>query len=569
MNIIPFKESFLLSEKVSNSEIKSVFNDPNIIVGIEYEFLLDEKLIKDEKYINEITNQYDNFSSQLEDFVDSLYDIGYNNYYYDYLKEICEKVLKLENLEKHLHRYDIQQIEAYIKQDMLSRHHQIWSILYKIQGVINSEIGLPDSELISPETYVYERMHEIYFPSVNDELKDFFEEHYGTNIQDNIDNLDWWKYCEMIYMSSKRMFFSDIQNEIFGTSQSPENLYEDSKVLNIEDFPYWDKLPFDDYEFGDPFGAYDTWFITTDASLPENGVEIISPTMSIKDALKYMKGMFDFIEKYGKTKYKTGLHVNMSYKGKHLRELDTLKLMLFMDEGFVWKYFPGRENNRYAESNFYELIRTIQNQQKDPELEQIADVLVDKYRNKVKGPNEKFFGINTSNEDRIEFRYLGGSGYHKKYDKIQTAIGKYAVYLKIGLDPKERQKEYILKLERLYNKYAKKETNSTKTIRDVPRIVLTQSHRIRLSDIDKYINNSPLVDRNRSTLRRMSDLARERGWNDVVFALIPNKSEYEKKLRNAGFDARPFNDLNLKDYVKGFEGTGSYKGEYLLYYYRK
>jgi hypothetical protein len=213
--------------------------------------------------------------------------------------------------------------------------------------------------------------------------------------------------------------------------------------------------------------------------LPTGGVEIISPIMDIKTALDYMKKMFEFIKKHGETTRDTGLHVNMSYKGKPLRELDTLKLMLFMDEGWVWRHFPERKDNRYAKSNFDEIKDNIQSDaEKHPELEKITNNLVQKYKQKVKGPDEKFFGINTSHDDRIEFRYLGSSNYHKKYNDIQTAIGKYAFYLKIGLDPKERQNEYVLKLERLFNKYSP--TNLIKYSDDIPSIILDNSFWIPL-----------------------------------------------------------------------------------------
>jgi hypothetical protein len=174
----------------------------------------------------------------------------------------------------------------------------------------------------------------------------------------------------------------------------------------IEEYQHWDDLPFDDYQIGKYHSAdadSPFWRIEYDTSLlpEEGGVEIVSPKMPVREALKYMKGMFDFIKKHGKTTSKTGLHVNMSYEGKSLSEIDELKLMLFMDEDWVWKKFPERIENKYAASNYDHIIDSIKLGMidKNPELEQISDKLIGKYKNTLKGPKEKYFGINTKNEN--------------------------------------------------------------------------------------------------------------------------------------------------------------------------
>jgi len=528
--MISFKNSFLLSEKVSHSEIKSALNDSNILVGIEYEFLLDD-YNNDFDYIEDMESLYNDFRHDLHNYVDDIYKIL--DEYRVHLNEIVEKVLSLGNVEKKLNKYEIKQLTRFSENYIyFSNVHLIYDILS------NNEDFIFDNLKIKPEgpyKFILDELDNIPKPHLPNDLIDYYynNDSYSVNIDDNYENLNWTDLVDDIFEKSKNGMLNFIIDYVFESAGSPKtvNMIMDPE-MKLESYPHWDDLPFDNYDFG----RYDD---------------------------------SKFIKKYGSTNHRCGLHINMSYKGKSLSELDTLKLMLFMDEGFVWKYFPERKNNNYAESNYNYIVSVIEGNIKDNELEKITNVLVDKYREKVKTPNEKFFGINTSNYNRIEFRYLGSSGYHKKYDRMQTAIGKYAFYLKIALDPNARKKEYILKLERLFNKYGKEESNKQFTIRDVPRIVLTESHRIPLSKLSPYINQSPLTNSTKSLLRRIRDVAKERGWDDVVFAFVPNISLYENKLKKAGFSYKDIADINFKDYIKGFEGSGPDKDEYLIYYYRQ
>jgi hypothetical protein len=557
--MISFKNSFLLTEKVSNSEIRSALNDSNIRVGIEYEFILTDFNQFDPDYINRMENLYRSYVESVKQYIKKLQNIYFIDYFKIYLVPLADKMIANQT------KYEINPEDLNLMMDKGMRSNPTnFTYLYNLLSNYNREVS-------SPIDYLLDHLPK-NIPSLPRELEDFYYENgfeYGEQLEDVLEEL----IVDNEILSMPLLgALSEVLQKVMDTEDSPAD-FEYNSFGNdqdiLENYPFWDDLPFNDYDINEYTSNYSRWTITTDASLPTGGVEIISPIMDIKTALDYMKKMFEFIKKHGETNSRCGLHVNMSYKGISLSNLDELKLMLFMDEGWVWKFFPERYDNEYTKSNFDEIRDMVSNSTKNTELEKITNNLVQKYKQKIKGPDEKFFGINTSHDDRIEFRYLGSSNYHKKYHDIQTAIGKYAFYLKIALDPKERQKEYVLKLERLFNKYAKNDEKTKKKTRDVPRIVLTQSHRIRLSDIDKYINTSPLSDDLKYRLRVARDRAKERGLLDVVFAFVPYKTDYEKKLTKAGFAFKKINDEKLKDYIKGFDGTGSNKDEYLLYYYQK
>jgi hypothetical protein len=184
--------------------------------------------------------------------------------------------------------------------------------------------------------------------------------------------------------------------------------------------------------------------------------------MPLQEMLKILPKMFKFIKDHGKTTKATGMHVNMSYKGKDFgKDADMLKLMLFVDEGHVWKNFPERVGNTYTSSVLKKIIENIKQNKEtiSSDFEKVQTKTLDTFRKNIKGPDQKFFGVNVSNakgtNGRIEFRYLGGSDYHRKLKEITAAIGRFGFYMSIALDDKLKKKEYILKLNRLYQKHAR------------------------------------------------------------------------------------------------------------------
>jgi hypothetical protein len=73
---------------------------------------------------------------------------------------------------------------------------------------------------------------------------------------------------------------------------------------------------------------------------------------------------------------------------------------------------------------------------------------------KLKLSSEHFDGVNVIDLEtgHVEFRYMGGSSYHKEFKKVVDVISMYAYWLSLASDPEFKKKEYTHKLSRILNK---------------------------------------------------------------------------------------------------------------------
>ena len=213
------------------------------------------------------------------------------------------------------------------------------------------------------------------------------------------------------------------------------------------------KLPFKNYiiSSNNITTSKTKWIIKPDITLGPSGLEIVSPPLPVKEFLDVSKKMFDFISKYGETNNKCGFHISISLKNiSNLgKELDVIKLSLFTDETYVYKYFDMRKYNEYA--------RSVQQAVKSGKMDKyVLNQIVYTKKLTAKYAKSHFMAINIEHLDTpneyIEFRYLGGKDYHKKFDRIQTTVGQYIYNLSLACDPDFKNKEYGLKAQRIINK---------------------------------------------------------------------------------------------------------------------
>lgn len=197
------------------------------------------------------------------------------------------------------------------------------------------------------------------------------------------------------------------------------------------------------------------WVIKPDGSLGLSGVEIVSPVLPLREFLQVTPKMFEWMNNMNvEVGEDCGFHISMSLKNIHnLGEaLDITKLSLFLDEGYIYYFFATREFNTYARSAHDSISRTLINKN-SPKL---AEKLIDTTSMKKKYPADHYMAINiehlmTKNE-YIEFRYIGATNYHRKWDRIRTIIAHYVYDLSLACDPTWKKKEYEHKLARLLNK---------------------------------------------------------------------------------------------------------------------
>jgi len=220
--------------------------------------------------------------------------------------------------------------------------------------------------------------------------------------------------------------------------------YTFKKMIN--EFIPLDKLPFNNYTITSDEKARNSkkWIIKPDGSLGIAGVEIVTPVLSITEFIKVCPKMFEFIDKYGIIDNDCGFHISMSIKNvKNLGEqLDIVKLSLFTDEGYIYKYFDMRKYNEYARSA-HSTVRTNMGSSDFKEYVKTKKMEIDYSDSHNMAINIEHL---YTNNEYIEFRYLGGKDYHRKWNRIKSVIAQYGHNLILACDPEYKKKEYLLKL---------------------------------------------------------------------------------------------------------------------------
>lgn len=193
----------------------------------------------------------------------------------------------------------------------------------------------------------------------------------------------------------------------------------------------------------------------TDSSIP---VEIVSPIMDYGKFASSVEGAFRCIRDYADTNESCGLHIGVSLGGVDLAEkLDVLKLIVFIGEAHVAKMF-ARFDNQYARllepfvsdylGSFHDIEDHIHELVKKPLYPATPNV-------QTVIPWDKYFSINLTkiqSHNYIEFRLMGGSGYHKRADDVLAVARRVSWAVSIACDPDAHKGEYIKKLSMIAKK---------------------------------------------------------------------------------------------------------------------
>lgn len=167
--------------------------------------------------------------------------------------------------------------------------------------------------------------------------------------------------------------------------------------------------------------------LTPDLSGGQNMCELITGPMSYFDAKFYMVKILKFIQEYGYTTDKTSVHFNISFtieSNKDLNDINLLKLILITDEDEIYRVFPSRKNNVYAKT----IKKAIPYKEYD-----FNNIPIDVVKNNLRLPNDKYYGINflhinkNKEEQRLEFRYIGGKGYEKNIGQLTYFLDRFII----------------------------------------------------------------------------------------------------------------------------------------------
>lgn len=202
-----------------------------------------------------------------------------------------------------------------------------------------------------------------------------------------------------------------------------------------------------------------------------NGVEIVTKPVSFNTQAKLMPGVFRLIEKFGSTSKDTGLHVNMSIRGKNFDtdNFNPLKLALLLDNKYMLRSYPVRN----LVSDIWDSISSealiaiakdatmnIDNHKKafSTNIKHIERALFNliKFEGKYQGINFENLFLSDRNEQRIEFRYPGNVDYTKRYDELIATMERFAFMMFAAYDKTFGEKEYKQKLAQQLNRLSMK-----------------------------------------------------------------------------------------------------------------
>lgn len=424
-------------EKVNKQEINQILKDDSIYVGGEFEFFVNDVSTRGFPFdIDEAQSAWDTFYNDLHDW---------NVMVEEQFTIIQEERDELEDRKDELEN---DEIELDSKKDELEKNpeensEEIEKVEEKILDIRKEieDIEREIEEKVEERNVVFET---IPLPVVPDILIRIDDELMGSDINwDDFENpFEVWENFDSVISELRRINPEFSMDDLL--IDQDEILYEVRSMLESEI-----GLNVDVTGLSPKMGD-DEWSLTTDASVPvdEGGVELISPPLPMPEFIGKMEEVFDFIDDHGFTDGRTGFHVHMSIKGIDLdKSLDVVKLFLFHDEEYTYNFFKERKGSHMAMSVKQKLQRP------DFSFEDLEKIMkVDKLQKNLS--TSKFYGINLSyiEKNHIEYRYMGGTGYEQKFDKIQSTLANYAFNLKLACDPQFKRQEYVKKLSKMINK---------------------------------------------------------------------------------------------------------------------
>lgn len=183
------------------------------------------------------------------------------------------------------------------------------------------------------------------------------------------------------------------------------------------------------------FNTYHTDFEVTDKifkiepdfSGGSEMVELITGPMQWMDARMTIIKVLEFIKKNGYTDDHCSIHVNISLQDLDVKNINIIKMILSLDEDYIYSKFPLRRNNIYARS-----IKWIVpfNGFKD------TDSAINSVIGGFSLPDDtKYYGVNFYKKwkNYLEFRYIGGADYQNKSDDILSLMDYFILQTRIAI----------------------------------------------------------------------------------------------------------------------------------------
>jgi len=180
-------------------------------------------------------------------------------------------------------------------------------------------------------------------------------------------------------------------------------------------------------------------------------IELVTGPLPFVESKLIMAKMLKWIQENGSTNERCSIHVNLAFDGKKLgpitnmTKLDIGKFVLNFDEDKVYEAFPNRKDSVYAKSIKF-IVPLSGMTQNSPGKNVWHNYMF---------VNEKYYGINFTKIPKgyIEFRYLGGKDYEKKYSTILSMTEHFLISLYETLVNPQYTDEDMKKLDAVLEKH--------------------------------------------------------------------------------------------------------------------
>jgi hypothetical protein len=180
-------------------------------------------------------------------------------------------------------------------------------------------------------------------------------------------------------------------------------------------------------------------------------IELVTGPMPFVESKLIIAKTLKWIRENGSTNDRCSIHINLAFDGKKLgtitnvSSLDIGKFVLNFNEDAVYEAFPNRKDSVYAKSIKF-IVPLSGMTQASPER-----ISWKNYR----FVSEKYYGVNFSKipQNYIEFRYLGGKDYEKKYNTIMNMTEHFVLSLYESLVDPVYNTEDIKKLDVILEKH--------------------------------------------------------------------------------------------------------------------
>ena len=180
-------------------------------------------------------------------------------------------------------------------------------------------------------------------------------------------------------------------------------------------------------------------------------IELVTGPLPFVESKLIIAKTLKWIRENGSTNDRCSIHVNIAFDGKKLgtstnvSSLDIGKFVLNFNEDAVYEAFPNRRDSVYAKSIKFIVPLSGMTQPSPGRISWKNYMFV----------SEKYYGVNFSKlpQNYIEFRYLGGKDYEKKYNTIMNMTEHFVLSLYESLVDPVYNVEDLKKLDVILEKH--------------------------------------------------------------------------------------------------------------------